>query len=98
MVKLHFKTTDDFEELFTSKKKSVTDAIVEGIQIAIEKKRKTAMLFDITFEEAEQNFEISLPSVEWKQALGAALDHYHEIEASDECIDTWQLLEKVKKI
>lgn len=98
MVKLTFKSTEEFTNLFTSKKKKVTDAIVQGIESAMNKKKRTADLFEVTFEEAEQMFEITLPSVEWETALTAALDHYHSIEANDECIDTWQLLEKVKSL
>jgi len=96
MVKLHFKTTEEFEVLFKSKKRNVTDAIVDGIQQAMMNRKKTAQLFEITFEEEETMFDISLPRAEWQQALSASLEHYHELEADDECIDTWKLLEAVK--
>lgn len=98
MIKLQFKTPEDFHKVFTTRKEMVTDAIVNSIEDAVMKNRRTANIFEVTFEEAEQLFEIALPKIEWVQALEAALDHYHELEESDKCIDTWKLLEAVKTL
>ena len=98
MRKLQFKTPEDFQEVFTSRKVMVTDAIVDSIEQAVMHNKKTANIFEVTFEEAEQLFEIALPLIEWVNALEAALDHYHEIEEADKCIDTWKLLEAVKTL
>lgn len=97
MKKLHFKTTEQFEELFKRKTKEVTDAIVESIQEALKSKSRTARMFEITFEEADVMYEISLPKSQWKTALQKCLDHYHELEFVDEQIDTWNLIESIKK-
>lgn len=96
MTKLHFETTDEFEVLFRSKKKNVTDAIVLGIEKAMKDGKKTAMLFEVTFEQAEKMFEISLPRSQWVTALSSALEHYHQLDLADEAIDTWKLLEAAK--
>lgn len=98
MVKLHFNTTEEFEELFKSKKRATTDAIVQGIEQAVIKNRKTAPLFEITFQESQRAFEISLPQAEWANALESCLDHYHQLQEADDAIDTWKLLEAVKTL
>ena len=62
MVKLHFKSTEEFEGLFTKKTLAVTRSIVRGIELAIQKNgTRTAPLFEITFEGADSMYEISLP-------------------------------------
>ena len=96
MVKLHFKNTDKFEILFRSKTLKVTDAIVSGIEKAMQANKKQANLFEITFEEIETAYEISLNRSEWTNALENCLDHYHSLELADQQIETWKLLEAAK--
>jgi hypothetical protein len=96
MTRLHFENTAEFETLFSNKKKNVTDAIVSGIEKAMQSNRRSALLFEVSFENADKMFEISLPISQWQQALNSALEHYHQLELSDEAIDTWKLLEAVK--
>ena len=96
MIKLHFKTTEEFEGLFKRKSREVTDAICSGIQKAMMSNSKTAPLFEITLEDAVTAFEISLPRSQWANALESCLKHYEELNLIDECIDTWKLLEAAK--
>jgi hypothetical protein len=96
MKKLRFDTVKEFEEAFNSKTKSVTDAIVFGIETAVAKRAKSAQIFELTFAEAEVVYEISLPSSQWVVTLEKCLDYYHKTEESDQAIDTWKLLEAVK--
>ena len=91
-----FNTTDEFETLFTNSDKKVTDAVVEAIEEALEEKKEKADLFRISFKEADFDYEITLPKSEWKTALQGCLNHYEELELTDECIDTWKLMEQVK--
>jgi hypothetical protein len=96
MKKLHFESTEQFVTLFQSKRKDVTDSIVESIEQAMSNCKKTALLFEITFEDAELMYEISLPASQWPSALEKCLEHYHELGLSNEQIDTWKLLEAAK--
>ena len=96
MIKIHFENTDEFEELFKSKKKATTDSIVTGINDAMQRNDRSALLFEITFEQVDRMFEISLPQSQWVTALESCLDHYHELEETDLAIDTWKLLEAAK--
>lgn len=97
MVKLHFQTTEEFETLFKNKSLTVTRTIVSGIEEAEMKRKKTALLFEITFDVQELSWEISLPRSQWQQALESCLDHLHKVGTADEQIDCWKLLEAIKK-
>ena len=96
MVTLHFNDPSEFESLFKQKTKSVTDSIVQGIENAMQQNKRTALLFQITFAEYEQAYEISLPHSQWVFALENCLEHYHALELPDEQIDCWKLLEAAK--
>lgn len=96
MVKLHFQTTDEFEQIFKRKTLSVTRSIISGIENAIKVRSKSAPLFEITFEEVEIAYEISLPKSQWQSALENCLEHLHSEDLTNEQIDCWKLLEIVK--
>ena len=96
MVKLHFNSPEEFTSLFKQHDLKVTNAIVAAVQEAVEERKKTALLFEITFEEHDNLYEISLPQSQWATALQSCLDRYHELQMADEQIDTWKLLEAVK--
>lgn len=96
MVRLHFNTTQDFEGLFKRKTLSVTRSIVNGIQTAVSNKKKTALLFEITFEDADMMYEISLSKSQWQHALENCLEHLHSQNLPDEEIDCWKLIESLK--
>lgn len=96
MVSLHFNTTEEFESLFKRKSLSVTRSIISGIEKAMLKNKKTAPLFQITFEAVDMMYEISLPQSQWVNALENCLEHLHSEELPDEQIDCWKLLEAAK--
>ena len=96
MVKLEFKSTDEFEKLFRSKSKAVTDAIFQAIEEAVESNVKTANLFQISFEEADIEYEITLPSSQWGTALQSCLEFYTNLGESDSAIDVFLLQKKTK--
>ena len=96
MVKLKFETTEEFEKLFSTSSKDITDAIVSGIETAVTTGKKTANIFELTFVGADIVYEISLPTSQWHHALEKCLDYYHRSSLADEAIDTWKLLEIVK--
>jgi len=96
MVKLHFQTTDEFEKLFKNKTLSVTRSIVQGIEKAVQKNVRSAPLFEVSFEEVDMMYEISLPSSQWQAALENCLDHLHAEDLTDEQIDCWKLIEIIK--
>ena len=96
MVNLHFENLEEFTTLFRKKNKEVSDAIRIGVEKAMMERGKSAMLFQLTFADADDAYEITLPGAIWETALESCLNFYHENEHTDEAIDTWKLLEAVK--
>ena len=96
MVKLHFKSPNEFEGLFKRKTLSVTRSIIKGIEEAMQKNKRSAALFQISFDDVDMFYEISLPQSQWQHALENCLDHLHVEELADEQIDCWKLLEAAK--
>ena len=70
--------------------------IREGIEDAMSRKKKTALLFEIEMDGMDTAFEISLTSKEWITALENCLRHYEEWEMGDEAIDTYLLIKQLK--
>lgn len=95
-MKLNFEHPEQFKTLFEKRSRKVTDGIVSGISKAMQSNRSSALLFEITFNDYDTSYEISLPKSQWSVALQSCLDYYQDIEATDECIDTWKLLEAAK--
>ena len=96
MVNLHFENLEEFTVLFKEKNKEVSDAIRIGVEQAMMKRKKTAKLSQLTFADADDAYEITLPKVIWESALESCLNFYHENDHGDEAIDTWKLLEAIK--
>ena len=96
MIKLNFEHPEQFKSLFETKSRKVTDGIVFGIKKAMQDNADTAELFEISFDDHDIAYEISLPQKQWSFALQSCLDFYHQVDATDECIDTWKLLEAAK--
>ena len=97
MKKLKIDSLEELENIFREKSEDMTTAIRDSIQEALEKKKKTAILFEIEMEGMQNVFEISLSSKEWSIALENCLRHYQEWEMADDAIDTWQLIQKINK-
>ena len=49
MKKMKFDNTDEFERVFKTHDKEITDAIFEGIEEAYKFHKKSAYLFEISF-------------------------------------------------
>jgi len=96
MKKLVFESTNEFSEYFKGKSPELTNTIVHAIRDAFMFHKKTANLFEISFDQSDSIFEISLSHKEWVVALENCLSHYHEWEMHDDEIDTWQLIKEIK--
>jgi len=96
MITLHFENLQEFTTLFKKKNKEVSDPIRLGVEKAKMNRKKTAKLFELTFADADDAYEITLPEAIWETALESCLKFYHENDHPDEAIDTWKLLETVK--
>ena len=97
MKKMKFENTDEFERVFKTRDKEITDAIVEGIQEAYKFHKKSAVLFEISFKNADLVYEISLPSTQWELALESCMEHYRDVGESNGAIDVYLLQKEVRK-
>lgn len=96
MKKLQIESLGELETMFREKTIEMTDNIKDSIQEAVTTKKRVAQLFEIQMEGVEGSFEISLPKKEWIIALENCLRHYEEWEHSDDAIDTFLLIKKLK--
>tara|TARA_R110000803_G_scaffold170484_1_gene233477 strand:+ start:844 stop:1146 length:303 start_codon:yes stop_codon:yes gene_type:complete len=97
MKKMHFNSTAEFERVFKSTDQEITDAMVEGIQEAFTYQKKSAQLFEISFEDVDIVYEITLPSKQWELALETCLNHYQDLGLADPAIDTYLLQKDIRK-
>ena len=97
MKKLHFENTHEFEKVFRKRDIQITDAIANGIHEALQYQKKTALLFEITFDNVELAYEIALPSTQWEIALESCLNEYREANEADKAIDVYLLQKEVRK-
>ena len=96
MRKLQIESLEELENIFREKSVDMTNNIREGIEDAMSRKKKTALLFEIEMDGMDTAFEISLTSKEWITALENCLRHYEEWEMGDEAIDTYLLIKQLK--
>ena len=96
MKKLHFKTIEEFEQLFSVSNQEVSDSIVISIEEAMKSNKSTAKIFSISFEDSDIAYDIDLNKAQWVKALGGCLDYYHKNQLHDQAIDTWKLQEAAK--
>lgn len=94
-MKLSFTNINEFEKMFLSPNIKVADGIVRGIRSSLSKKKKSALLFEFSFEGDEYEYTVSLPKEQWNTALKACLKKYEEFELFDQAIDTYQLIQEV---
>ena len=97
MKKMKFENTDEFERVFKNTDKEITDAIFEGIGEAYKFQKKSAQLFEISFEDADLVYEISINSNQWEIALESCMNHYRDIGESNSAIDTYILQKEIRK-
>ena len=96
MRKLQIESLEELESVFKEKTVDMTSNIRDSIQEAVNNRKKTALLFEIEVDGMDTSFEVSITTKEWMTALENCLKHYEEWGMSDEAIDTWQLIQKVK--
>jgi hypothetical protein len=96
MRKLQIQSLEELESIFREKTVDMTTNIRDSIQEAVNNRKKTALLFEIEVDGMDTSFEVSITTKEWMTALENCLKHYEEWGMSDEAIDTWQLIQKVK--
>jgi hypothetical protein len=96
MKKIHFDSPEEFRKYFSGKSPELTGIIVDAIRESMQFQKRTADLFEVTWEDSDSVFEISLPKNQWVTALETCLKHYEEWEMGDDALDTYLLIKDVK--
>ena len=97
MMHLNFESLEQFEDLFSYTNRKVVDGVFSAINDSYLFSKKTAKIFNITFQDNEVGYEITLPQEQWCNALSVVLRYYEDNGTSDECIDTWKLIQNIEK-
>ena len=97
MKKLQIQSLDELDSIFKKESVDMTNNIKQSIQQAFDTKKKTALLFEIEFDQMDTCFEISITTKEWIPALENCLRHYEQWEMGDDAIDTYLLLKQLKQ-
>jgi hypothetical protein len=98
MRKLQIESLEQLENIFRERTVDMTNNIREGIEEAMNIKKKTALLFEIELDGMDTTFEISLTHKQWITALENCLKHYSEWDMGDEAIDTYLLIKQLKAL
>lgn len=99
MLEFEFDSMEEFDTLFDSSDaesvRKVTDAIFQGIQEAFNKGENEAELFSISFRNADDGLDVTLPKDQWGIALDNCQTKYHDLEMFDEAIDVYNLRKEI---
>ena len=99
MLEFEFESMEEFDKLFDSSDpksvRKITDAIYEGIRMAMNSGESEAELFSISFRNMDDGLEVNLPKDQWTIALENCQTKYHELEMFDEAIDVYNLRKEI---
>lgn len=100
MKNLVFKSHKDFDLYLNSKEGVVEESknIVKEIYSALKTKKKSVKTFSIELEDEDMSFIVSIAREDWGNALQTCLKHFEDNEMSDECIDTYMVIQKLKDL
>ena len=96
MTNLEFNSIEEVTEFFTYQKSKVNDCIFDALNSAISNNKTSAKLFEVTVTNSEYMVDITLPKKRWSATLKELLKFYEKEGTPDQCIDTWQLINKIK--
>lgn len=95
MKEFEFDSMEEFDTLFDSTDadsvEEVSTTIFQGIKKALENGDDEAELFSISFRNADDGLEVTLPKDQWGIALDNCQKKFHELELFDQAIDVYNL-------
>jgi hypothetical protein len=97
MKKLQIQSVEDLGDFLKQRTVEITTSVRDSIQQAFEQKKKTAILFEISVEDTDICFEVSVTTKEWVTALNSCLADYQKWELEDDAIDTYLLIKSIKQ-
>lgn len=96
---LNFKTVDEFEDFTENARDEICSCILLSLQEAFELQEvEPVVLFEVDIDEDVNTYEIYLHRDEWVTALSGCLEVLTERNRSDEAIDAYLLIKKIKEV
>jgi hypothetical protein len=99
MKEFEFDSMEEFDGLFDSTDaKSVEEVsmtIFQGIKNAMDNGESEAELFSISFRNADDGLEVTLPKDQWGIALENCQKKFHQLELFDQAIDVYNLRKEI---
>lgn len=96
MQELDFRDSTELKEYFEEVEEP-TDAIVDAIKEAIDTGSNSAKIYRVSVGGSSAIFEVTLSKKQWETALSQCLQTYQELDAIDKSIETWRILNSLKK-
>jgi len=96
MLEINVKDYKELDEVFSPGNEVLIEQMYKAVTKAYDEDRQSAEVFKITVGQADYSYEVSVPREEWNNVLKTVLDFFHKQERTDECIDVWQLQEKIQ--
>lgn len=100
MLNLQFKNALEFEAMFDPRtpKKEIQDAILQSIEDALHLGKKSAHVFEISFEGiVDGSYKVTLPKSQWIQSLEACKMFYEQTNDYNYAIDSYILIKKIRQ-
>lgn len=96
MLDINVKDYDELDKIFSPENVELVEQMYKAVAQAYNENKNIAEVFRITVGESDYSYEVSLPREEWNNVLNTVLSFFHKEDRTDECIDVWQLQEKIK--
>jgi len=99
MKEFEFDSMEEFDQLFDSTDaqsvEEVSTTIFQGIKNAMDNGEEEAELFSISFRNADDGLDVTLPRDQWGIALENCQKKFHELELFDFAIDAYNLRKEI---
>lgn len=96
MNNLSFESYAKFDEYLNSAKGVVESSkiLVKEIHGSLKSKKKKLKVFTVELKEEDMEFSINISREDWGDALAVCLKHFEKQEMTDECIDTFMVIQE----
>lgn len=91
-----FETVKELQQFAETARDEICSCILFSLNQAIEEDDDEPVVFDLSLKNGTDVYEMYLNKVEWDKALDTCLSFFTENNLSDQAIDTYLLIQKIK--
>lgn len=96
-MKISFKDIDEYSQYVRKNRELIIKAILDGIDYSIEHELTKALIFEVSFYNSSEIYEVTLDKTEWEHSLDVCMKEFLENNQSDNAIDTYLVQKKFKE-